>query len=205
MLLIKQIMEKVLIMSENNNKKEDGRVRYTKMRIRSAFYELIQEMEPEKITVTAICKKAEINRATFYKHYLDVPDLTDKLQEETIEQFAAKLNNAMKDSPETFIIDVLQFMKSNMQDKTLAGVINMHTAAKFTSKITSMIYHYFSVYMKSQIKNVPEEDQDIIFSYIAAGCAGIIDYWVKTGYKMDVTLVADKMTHISAATINNIK
>gem|GEM_PF-219601 len=192
-------------MSENINKKEDGRVRYTKMRIRSAFYELIQEMEPDKITVTAICKKAEINRATFYKHYLDVPDLTDKLQEETIEQFASKLNNAIKDNPETFIIDILQFMKNNLQDKTLAGIINMHTAAKFTSKMTSMIYHNFSVYMKSQIKNVPEDEQDIIFSYIAAGCAGIIDYWVKTDYKMDVTLVADKMKRLSAVTIENIK
>jgi len=198
-------MEKVLNMSENINKKEDGRVRYTKMRIRSAFYELIQEMEPDKITVTAICKKAEINRATFYKHYLDVPDLTDKLQEETIEQFASKLNNAIKDNPETFIIDILQFMKNNLQDKTLAGIINMHTAAKFTSKMTSMIYHNFSVYMKSQIKNVPEDEQDIIFSYIAAGCAGIIDYWVKTDYKMDVTLVADKMKRLSAVTIENIK
>lgn len=198
-------MEKVLNMSESINKKEDGRVRYTKMRIRSAFYELIQEMEPDKITVTAICKKAEINRATFYKHYLDVPDLTDKLQEETIEQIASKLNNAIKDNPETFIIDILQFMKNNLQDKTPAGVINMHTAAKFTSKMTSMIYHNFSVYMKSQIKNVPEDEQDIIFSYIAAGCAGIIDYWVKTDYKMDVTLVADKMKRLSAVTIENIK
>ncbi len=192
-------------MSESINKKEDGRVRYTKMRIRSAFYELIQEMEPDKITVTAVCKKAEINRATFYKHYLDVPDLTDKLQEETIEQFASKLNNAIKNNPETFIIDILQFMKNNLQDKTLAGVINMHTAATFTSKMTAMIYHNFSVYMKSQIKNVPEDEQDIIFSYIAAGCAGIIDYWVKTDYIMDVTLVADKMKRLSAVTIENIK
>ena len=46
-------------------KKEDGRVRYTKMRIRSAFYELLQKTEYENITVTSICDLAEINRATF--------------------------------------------------------------------------------------------------------------------------------------------
>ena len=54
-------------MSEKNIKKEDGRVRYTKMRIRSAFYELLHEKSYDKITVTAICEKAEINRATFYR------------------------------------------------------------------------------------------------------------------------------------------
>ena len=61
-------------MSDKKIKKEDGRVRYTKMRIRSAFYELLQKTEYEKITVTSICDLAEINRATFYKHYLDVPE-----------------------------------------------------------------------------------------------------------------------------------
>ena len=94
-------------MSEKNIKKEDGRVRYTKMRIRSAFYELLHEKSYDKITVTAICEKAEINRATFYKHYMNVEDLVDKLQEETINDLAEKLNSATDTTAKDFIVDVL--------------------------------------------------------------------------------------------------
>ena len=47
----------------------DGRVRYTKMVIRQSFLSLLQEQSVDKITVSDICRLAEINRATFYRHY----------------------------------------------------------------------------------------------------------------------------------------
>ncbi len=47
----------------------DGRVRYTKMVIRQSFLSLLKEQAIDKITVADICRLAEINRATFYRHY----------------------------------------------------------------------------------------------------------------------------------------
>lgn len=47
----------------------DGRVRYTKMVIRQSFLSLLKEQAVDKITVSDICRLAEINRATFYRHY----------------------------------------------------------------------------------------------------------------------------------------
>ena len=43
----------------------DARNRYTRMRIREAFWEKIKKKPIEKITVKEICEKAEINRTTF--------------------------------------------------------------------------------------------------------------------------------------------
>ncbi|MBE5910416.1 TetR/AcrR family transcriptional regulator [Pseudobutyrivibrio sp.] len=189
-------------MSEIEIKKEDGRVRYTKMRIRSALYELIQERSVEKITVTAICKRADINRATFYKHYLDVQDLIDKLQEETIQELSNKLNMAIENNPEDFIIDILKYLKANIDNQTIAGTLTMSTASSFTSKISSMIYQNFSTYMNSKITCVSDEDKNIVFAYIAAGCAGIIDYWIKGGYKESEEIIASKLTTITSSTIN---
>lgn len=40
--------------------------------IRQAFMELLREKEFEKITVTDIVNRADINRSTFYAHYPDV-------------------------------------------------------------------------------------------------------------------------------------
>lgn len=53
--------------------------------IRQAFYETLKEKSFEKITVTDIVKRADINRSTFYAHYPDVMGLIDEIQEEILD------------------------------------------------------------------------------------------------------------------------
>ncbi len=65
-------------------KKTDRRTLKTKKAIYNAFMELLVEKELHKVTVQEISDLADINRATFYKHFLDVYDLYDKLEEDTL-------------------------------------------------------------------------------------------------------------------------
>ena len=60
----------------------DRRIKYTKKTIKDTFISLLSEKDIKKITVSEICKLADINRATFNSYYLDVNDLLDKIQEE---------------------------------------------------------------------------------------------------------------------------
>lgn len=53
-------------------RKTDRRTRYTRRVIKEAFLELLQKQRFSKVTVTAICKQADITRATFYLHYVDI-------------------------------------------------------------------------------------------------------------------------------------
>ena len=55
----------------------DARVRYTLKVIEDSFLELLGKKPLTKITVTELCQTSQINRATFYKHYLDIPDLLE--------------------------------------------------------------------------------------------------------------------------------
>ena len=52
--------------------------------IRSAFLELLREKAYEKITVTDIVTRADINRSTFYAHYPDVRGLVEEIVGEAI-------------------------------------------------------------------------------------------------------------------------
>ena len=52
-------------MSEKT-RKQDRRTRYTRQTIKDTFLELLKQKSFTKITVTEICKNAEINRGTFY-------------------------------------------------------------------------------------------------------------------------------------------
>ena len=70
-------------MSEKT-RKQDRRTRYTRQTIKNTFLELLTQKSFTKITVTEICKNAEINRGTFYLHYYDIYDvLSDILNDMT--------------------------------------------------------------------------------------------------------------------------
>ena len=192
-------------MSDKIQKKEDGRVRYTKMRIRSALYELLKEMDYDKITVTAVCNRAEINRATFYKHYLDVEDLIDKLQKETIDDFAKKLENAVENRPETFIVDLLHFLKDNMSSDNDIKLFSLSSSSSFTSKISTLIYEKFASMVSSKIPEKYSANNDMIFAYIAGGSAGIIDYWIKSGCKEKEEAIAVTLTTLASSIIKSLR
>ncbi len=65
-------------------KKTDRRTLKTRKAIYDAFMEIVTGKELHKITVQEISEVADINRATFYKHFLDVYDLYDKLEQDIL-------------------------------------------------------------------------------------------------------------------------
>lgn len=188
---------------ECEGKKEDGRVVYTKMRIRSAYYSLLQEMDAEKVTVTAICKQAEINRATFYKHYLDVEDLKDKLQEEAIKSLSKGMDECNASATD-LITNILTFLK---KDAEFHPVVNSFsdTTSSFSKKISMMIYENFSKYLDPKLPNMSPEEKGLVFAYVAAGSAGIIDYWMNTNCKEKEEVIAEKIQQLTSSTISSIK
>ena len=65
-------------------KKTDRRTLKTKKAICNAMMDLLTQKELHKVTVQEITDIADINRATFYKHYLDVYDLYDQLERDIL-------------------------------------------------------------------------------------------------------------------------
>ena len=53
--------------------------------ILGAFFKLIKEKSPDKITVSDIIKTAGIARSTFYNHYQDIPSLISAVEDKRIE------------------------------------------------------------------------------------------------------------------------
>ena len=64
--------------------KIDRRRRYTLSVIREAFFALLAEVGFTKMTVADICRRADINRGTFYLHYEDKFALLDALIDEAL-------------------------------------------------------------------------------------------------------------------------
>ena len=66
-------------------RKLDRRARYTRQTIRGTLLELMAEKPFSRVTVTELCKRAEMNRGTFYLHYLDLIDVLDDILTEMMD------------------------------------------------------------------------------------------------------------------------
>ena len=80
-------------MNTPNNKRKRESVE----RIENVFIDLLQNKELNKISVSDICKKAGLNRTTFYANYDDIYDLADSIRN--------KLENSLSEIYHTEIND----------------------------------------------------------------------------------------------------
>ena len=95
--------------------KTDARVRYTVHMIQNVFLELLKEKPVAKITVKEICGHAEINRSTFYKHYQDVYDLMEKLENEAVEAFEKLLDSYVQNETVLALVTLLTSLRENRE------------------------------------------------------------------------------------------
>ena len=73
-------------MNTSNNKRKRESVE----RIEKVFVELLQSRELGEIRVSDICKRAELNRTTFYANYADIYSLADSIRDK-LEKSVAEL------------------------------------------------------------------------------------------------------------------
>lgn len=85
-----------------NSKPVDRRIVKTKRALSNALAELLAEKELRKITVQEIVDKADVSRVTFYKYYLDVYDLYDKIEEDVLTELGLIVLQLENNSTETF-------------------------------------------------------------------------------------------------------
>lgn len=64
-------------MNTSNNKRKKQSIE----KIEKVFIELLQTKELDEIHVSDICKRAQLNRTTFYANYTDVYDLADSIRD----------------------------------------------------------------------------------------------------------------------------
>ena len=98
----------------------DQRKIKTQQAIQDAFLQLRKEKSLEQISVTELSRLARISKATFYLHYRDIFDLSEKLQISVIQQILDQINissSALDQWPE-FVRRMMIVMEVNSQ---LAG------------------------------------------------------------------------------------
>lgn len=94
------------------NIKNNSRYKMSNEKIETAFLTLILNNKYEDITISQVCKEANINRSTFYSHYDDINDLVIKIEGKFANSVANIFSYGDKQTLESFI-DMFKFVKEN--------------------------------------------------------------------------------------------
>ena len=108
-------------MSQHNGNREDRRSRYTRMVVKEALLTLLSEKDYGNITVSDICRTAEISRGTFYLHYSNIPAVLDELLEDALNSSHSVLVQIGCEtaSDEKFGVPLCRFLRENKKYQPL--------------------------------------------------------------------------------------
>ncbi|GAB6255625.1 TetR/AcrR family transcriptional regulator [Peribacillus sp. N1] len=184
----------------------DLRIQKTRKAIRDAFLALIKEKGYEKITIQNIADQAMINRNTFYLHYIDKPDLMEKLYEETFKRLEKSISSDHQDiysiQKNDFILMIQTLFQSMEKELEFFQVmLKEHGQANLSVKLKELIKSHIVIGTKDFNFN-DSVKFEVGLEYIISGIVGVVCLWVQTPEKFTITEISSVLSDVH---YNNIK
>lgn len=174
---------------------KDRRVEKTLALIEQTFLLLTEEKDVPQITVKEICERANINRCTFYAHYLDINDLMSKLEQKVVDEYLAVMGQYKYDTDGAgIIIQFLLFVYEN--PKLFKLFFNESSPGAGWQAIYTTIEKK-TIPMWLQESTVSEDQAEMIFRYMMNGTYAILESWYNSGFSMDVKSIEGLIENLS--------
>jgi AcrR family transcriptional regulator len=187
-------------MSATEVKKLDPRAKRTLKVLRTAMMELLNEQEFSKITVQDITERAEVNRATFYDHFVDKYALLNDLVRE---DFQNRLDRKLPENP-SFTLDHLRVLTLTVCDY-LGGFVGHCAPTTRADEQFIMLQQVqvtaYEIILK-WLKATPAQptphaaNLDTVATVTSFAIFGSILQWTKTGRKMSPERLTDQVVRL---------
>ena len=175
-------------MSASGN--DNRSVRFTKQRIKTAFFDIMETKSIHKISVAEIVRKADISRATFYLHYLDIYDLTRQVETVIIEQV---LEEIAKFDENTYVIGEYPIAKRvfevfDSHSKEIQLLLGPNGDTAFRDRFQAAISEYFKNLLALLITDSDNLENVLIF--LTSGILNMFLYNLKSDKPSDINTLA---------------
>ncbi len=156
--------------------KNNRRTIYTKKIIKEAFLELLSEKELQKITVTDICKRADVNRGTFYNYYTDTIDLFHQIEAQLIEKILPLIKIDSDEELASWLSRLITILK---EAQPLSSILTRNYQNSHLIKAIFQEVH--EVAIESFATRYHEDDPRLLeyyFTYFVRGVLGTVEEWL---------------------------
>lgn len=152
--------------------KLDPRVKRTRSLILQAFYDLLAEKNFEAISVQDVTDKAQINRATFYKHFVDKYALLDySINQMFMHEIDKRMLNACHYTPENLrnlILAVCEFLSHLHGD---CAQPHQQFESLVETQIKKQIYELLTVWLQQAKNRISTEIPATVATWAIYGLA----------------------------------
>lgn len=161
-------------------KKTDRRTLKTRKVIYNSLMELLTQKELHKVTVQEISDMADINRTTFYKHFLDVYDLYDKLEQEILIEWGMLVLNMQDLRSKEFFDSLVGYVDKNRNvfKMVFSSKAPGQLRARFEKLLEGLLQKIESEKKGADIKDIKLSYQT---SYRSQGCISVLSRWIDQG------------------------
>ncbi len=187
----------------SNQEKTDRRVLYTKIFLKEALLELMKEKAIDKITPTELCRKANINRNTFYTHYYTPRDVLTEVEADFSAQIIESLSSQFTDED----IEISQMLKEicrivYAQKDFCKVLLSENGDAAFFENVISAGKPVVTDGWRSEGVSLDDDEMDMLFAFIVNGSIALIKKWAASDMTEQPEKIAAMLEQISYGGIN---
>lgn len=181
--------------------KQDRRVVYTKRVLKKSLLELLEKKDIVDISISELCRFADINRNTFYTHYSSPSALFEEIENEIVAEVLEVIQNEKSD--EELIRKVC--------DK-IFSMRNLNKVFYLKNDNKQILEKIFAPVKKERLKlwyqlSVHKDEWYILhmYNFTQYGIMAVIDHWIKGGYKESPEKIAQLIIEASELVVNSLK
>lgn len=175
--------------------KEDQRTRITKEIFRRTLIDLLKEKNLHRITVTELCRQAELSRATFYAYYVDIFDLFEKIENDVYQKLATFLSE--NDSNESRLENIVSYVGEH--DQLFSILLSVDISNDFTRSIIKLSRAFSN-------PNVTRTNiYDYLEDYAVSGSTSVLLHWLQNEKRESPQAISQLLTALQSYPNEEIK
>jgi len=165
------------------NTKNNRRAQETRQRIQTALTEMLKEQELDQISVSQLCKRADVNRSTFYAHYDDVLSLMEEIEigiwQDVMDALQPHIASGKAWMPKQYLVAILEQIRAN-QSFYRAYLHSLHGQRRVERGFSQMLDGFVRPYMH-RMGLTDDVQVDYYFIFFKEGMLALIRRWVDRG------------------------
>lgn len=181
------------------DKKTDRRTLKTRKAIFESLAELLTEKELRNITVQELSDKADIHRITFYKHFMDVYDAYDQLEELILSDLMLIITEqGEKLNYEVYPV-VFKYITDN--PKYFRMIFSPHNTSTLYQKVLKMVEGLNRlIWSEKYGVDINDNLVSCVIRYHSNGSLAIIAGWVLSGFKESADFIIRTLSELDKNT-----
>lgn len=177
----------------------------TEQQIRRIFLELLEKKSLSKISVTEICRMADLDRSTFYLHFCDVYELMHHVEEIQLADIRDQIRElAERNLPgEDVMRAILEYLETN---RSTFLVLMKEGSPFFWNEVRRTLQQYFREAVCRQYPeaaSLPARELEDTIIFLTNGYYGIYRRWLQDHPLNELEYIASLSTQLSTACLRS--